>query len=391
MGSPTVAEAPEITEADEPFEDPPLEGPRTNGWTGGQYSLGRALFGALLTGLFIYLAVWFWTSGALAWAGAMAVGIPLSLMFLVGFWHRTAAAGLIMLTLPFQLTSGHELGPGVMALALVLALHLGVPPNPFGSWTARGSPDPSGNWRMPREVQLAAWLFLSLGYIGQGIALYMFQHEGFALDPTTLNVLVAAHCVFGLLCIPRLLRPFVWLGMLGVQVYLIFPPVDWEFIVLTLPLHLFVFDPEWIRPASLDQQVITFYDGGCGLCHRAVRFVLSEDRTGHASDFACLNGPTFDYMFGDDEELLAQLPDSLLVHREDRTLLVKSSAWLCLMSRLGGIWRVIAWGARLVPTAIRDWLYDFIARRRLRWFRQPDDVCPLIAGRMRARFLDLEG
>jgi len=178
--------------------------------------------------------------------------------------------------------------------------------------------------------------------------------------------------------------------MLGVQVYVILSPLDWGWVVWVLPLHLFVFDPAWIRPASLDERVITFYDGNCGLCHRAVRFVLSEDRTGFASDFACLGGPTFEYMFAEDEELLQQLPDSMLVHCENRTLLVKSSAMLCLMRRLGGLWRVAAWGLGLVPMAVRDWFYDFVARRRGRWFRSPDDACPLIAGRMRERFLDIQ-
>ena len=86
-----------------------------------------------------------------------------------------------------------------------------------------------------------------------------------------------------------------------------------------------------------------------------------------------------EHLFGDDEELVNRLPDSMLVHCENRTLLAKSSAMLCLMRRLGGLWRMAAWALRLVPTVIRDLFYDFVARRRLRWFRPPEDACPLIA------------
>lgn len=386
-----MAGATENTGADTPA-DAPVEAERLNGWTGGQYSLFRAFLGALLADLFGYLVVWFSISSPLPWMAAAAAGILLSLVFLVGLWHRVAAVALISLILLVQFASGHELGPGVIALVLVLALHLGVPPRPFGSWAARGSPDPTAGWQMPWGVQLAAWLCLSLGYIGQSVGLYLIQEQEqtYALDPWALTVLVVALCGFGLLCIPRLLRPFVWLVMLGVQVFLIFPPVEWDWVIWVLPLHLFVFDPAWIRPASLHEPVITFYDGQCGLCHRAVRFVLAEDRTGLASNFACLDGPTFRRLFGEDRELVSRLPDSMVVHRGDRELLVKSSAMLCLMRRLGGLWRMVAWGLGLVPTAIRDWCYDFVARHRKHWFPQPQDVCPLIPGRMRKRFLDLE-
>jgi hypothetical protein len=42
-------------------------------------------------------------------------------------------------------------------------------------------------------------------------------------------------------------------------------------------LHFFTFDPAWVKPFGAETEMI-FYDGHCGLCHRAVRFVLAEDR-----------------------------------------------------------------------------------------------------------------
>ncbi|MHC4814076.1 MAG: thiol-disulfide oxidoreductase DCC family protein [Planctomycetota bacterium] len=385
MGSSVLAETTETVVADTALEAPP-----SNGWTGGQYSVFRVAFGVVVVSLFTYLALRSWQVGWQVQAGVAAAGILLGLLFLIGLWHRTAAVLLICLVLPLQFYGEHDFGPGPMIAALVLALHAFVPANPLGSWAARVNTDPGGGWRMSGELHLAGWVFLSLLYIGQGVALYRFQDEMLALERSTLLLLVAAHGGFGLLCVARLLRPWAWLLMLGVQVYVILSPLDWGWVIWVLPLHLFVFDPAWIRPASLDEAVITFYDGDCGLCHRAVRFVLSEDRTGLASDFACLGGPTFEYVFGENQELADSLPDSMVVHREDGTLLVKSAAMMCLMRRLGGVWRLAAWGLGLLPLALRDWFYDFVARRRRRWFGPPEGTCPLISARLRERFLDID-
>ena len=76
MGASALAEAPETTLA-----ETPLDGPRANGWTGGQYSLFRAFVGALLVGLFVYLVVRFSKAGSFEWVGAATAGILLSLLF----------------------------------------------------------------------------------------------------------------------------------------------------------------------------------------------------------------------------------------------------------------------------------------------------------------------
>jgi predicted DCC family thiol-disulfide oxidoreductase YuxK len=238
---------------------------------------------------------------------------------------------------------------------------------------------------MPKEVRLAGWIFLSLLYVGQGIVLHRAEGDMFVLEDSALWTLVVAHCGFGLLVALSMLRPGVWLLMLGVQTYLIFSPLEMAWVAWLLPLHLFVFDPAWIRPTSRDKVVITFYDGHCGLCHRAVRFVLSEDRSNRATDFAPLGGDTFQELVGD----IPDLPDSMVVLREDGTLLLRSTAALFLMRRLGGLWRVVAWCLVLLPRLLRDGFYNFVAGRRRRWFAPPEDVCPLIPLRFQGRFLDI--
>ncbi len=47
---------------------------------------------------------------------------------------------------------------------------------------------------------------------------------------------------------------------------------------------------------------------------------------------------------------------------------VRSAAVLGVMAHLGGVWRVLAIVLRIVPRVVRDAVYRFIAKRRLRWF-----------------------
>jgi predicted DCC family thiol-disulfide oxidoreductase YuxK len=127
-----------------------------------------------------------------------------------------------------------------------------------------------------------------------------------------------------------------------------------------------------------------FYDGHCGLCHRAVKFVLRHDREGMAFRFAPLQGETFERLVPAEQS--SGLPDSIVVQTRDGALLVRSSAFIHILRRLGGGWRVLAAILSIVPRPLRDAAYDFIARVRYRIFGRQDDVCPLVPPELRKRF-----
>jgi predicted DCC family thiol-disulfide oxidoreductase YuxK len=132
------------------------------------------------------------------------------------------------------------------------------------------------------------------------------------------------------------------------------------------------------------QPELLFYDGTCGLCHRAVRLVLAFDPTGTAFRFAPLQGPTFASMVP--ESRRAGLPDSLVVRTREGALLVRSTALRHVANRLGGLWRLLSALAGLLPPLILDAAYDAVASRRRRCFAPPGDSCPLGSPDARARF-----
>lgn len=137
-------------------------------------------------------------------------------------------------------------------------------------------------------------------------------------------------------------------------------------------------------PPDESNAELLFYDGHCGLCHRAVKFVLKHDRSGNAFRFAPLQGATFESRVAADRR--AVLPDSVVVLTEDGALLVRSNAFLHILRRLGGGWRALGSVLGVIPRPVRDVVYDFVARIRYGVFGRRDDLCPIVPADLRKRF-----
>jgi predicted DCC family thiol-disulfide oxidoreductase YuxK len=157
-----------------------------------------------------------------------------------------------------------------------------------------------------------------------------------------------------------------------------------EFSLGMVLVHLFTFDPQWVPARWSERRDILFYDGTCGLCHGATRFVLSEDRRGTAFTFAPLQGDTFAGMIATNER--SALPDSVIVRTEAGELLTRSDAVIYVLQRLGGLWRVIGVALPVIPQGLRNRAYDFVASVRYRLFARARTVCPILPPDLRARF-----
>ena len=129
-----------------------------------------------------------------------------------------------------------------------------------------------------------------------------------------------------------------------------------------------------------------FYDGGCGLCHRAVRFALAHDADGSRFRFATLGGEAFRRRVP--AATRGSLPDSLVALTPDGALLTRSTAVVHVLERAGGAWKVAGKLLALVPRGIRDAGYDGVARARRKIFERPGDSCPVASPELRARFED---
>ena len=127
-----------------------------------------------------------------------------------------------------------------------------------------------------------------------------------------------------------------------------------------------------------------FFDGNCGFCHRWVQLVIKHDKDGRAFRFAPRKGETFRSLVA--TERREALPPSILVLTTEGQILMRSSAVLHILDRLGGGWRVMAIVGRMVPAGLRDIVYRFIARVRHGLLPAPDSTCPVVAPELQARF-----
>ena len=126
---------------------------------------------------------------------------------------------------------------------------------------------------------------------------------------------------------------------------------------------------------------LILYDGVCVLCSRSMRFVAARD-TARRFRFVPLQSPygaELAVRFG----VSTEIPDTY-VAIIDGIPLFRSDATLAILARLPrhGWTRVL----RVVPRALRDGVYDLVARNRYRWFGRYD-ACPLPPAEFAARVL----
>lgn len=132
---------------------------------------------------------------------------------------------------------------------------------------------------------------------------------------------------------------------------------------------------------------VVLYDGDCGLCARVVQFVLPRDRHDRFR-FAALQSD-FGRSILERHGMKTDAYDTFVVVEAPNTpgerLHLRSDGGLRLLSGLGGAWSLTA-ALRIVPRIVRDAVYDFIAKRRLRFFGRADQ-CMVPMGSARAKFL----
>ena len=418
----------------------------TPAWSGGQYSVFRALFGAYLFVHFIQLipfgAEVFSNAGMLADATAsplyplfpnplfiwdspaavttlLAIGAAASIALLIGKQDRIAALVLWFVWACLFTRNPLISNPGLPFVGWLLLVHAALPPRPFGSWDARGRLDPDSGWRMPSALYTTVWIVMALGYSYSGatklvspswidgsalahildnpLARPTFLREMLRSMPAALITIatwgaLAAELLFAPLALIARLRPWLWLALLGMHLGLM-SLIDFADLTAgMILLHFFTFDPGWIAPRlpkRRQDRTLVFYDGACGLCHRTIRFLLAEDAAGLRFRFAPLDSDKFRSACAASEsgfELGDPIPDSVLVQRPGEAMLTRAEGVLEIGHQLGGLWRLLAIVVGWVPLSILNAGYDFVARIRHRLFTGPDAVCPILPSHLRDRF-----
>lgn len=133
--------------------------------------------------------------------------------------------------------------------------------------------------------------------------------------------------------------------------------------------------------------LIILFDGVCVLCHRTVQFLLDKDRK-RIFRFAPLQGETAKGVLDRHPEINNSAQSVILIRHYDTAseiVFQRSEAMFGILQELEGFWRVVSW-LRFIPVFIRDWLYNWIAGNRYRWFGKYAE-CRMPAPEIEDRFL----
>ncbi len=131
-------------------------------------------------------------------------------------------------------------------------------------------------------------------------------------------------------------------------------------------------------------QRVVLFDGVCNLCSSAVQFIIERDKKGKFQ-FASLQSE-----YGQEQLMKYNLADKnidSIVLVEKGRVYVKSSAALHIAKKMDGLYP-LAFVFIMVPPFIRNWVYDWIARNRYKWYGKKE-TCWIPTPELRARFIEV--
>jgi Vitamin K-dependent gamma-carboxylase len=268
-----------------------------NGWTGGQYSLYRAVFGGYLVVHYCGLVAWgpelFSRAGVLPnpWTSPLARLFPnilvvwdspgfvqfvlifaavMSVLFAIGLWDRVAALTLWYVSTCLVDRNPLITNPALPFLGWLLLAHALLPKTPYLSLSVRDRDDAADRWCMPPELYATAWLLMAVGYTYSGLNKLGSPSwlDGSALTrilasplarPGMLRVALlhvpagllrcaswsalALEISFAPLSLVRRARPWIWSGMCALHLSLFMLVAFPDLTAGMLIVHLFTFDP----------------------------------------------------------------------------------------------------------------------------------------------------
>ena len=119
---------------------------------------------------------------------------------------------------------------------------------------------------------------------------------------------------------------------------------------------------------------IILFDGVCNLCDAAVQYIIKYDKS-DVFRFVSLQSEL-------GQRLLKHIGiqsdkmDSIVLYEPGIAYYYKSSAALEIAKNLQGIF-TLATLFRLLPSGIRDLLYDYVAKNRYKWYGKKESCCVL--------------
>jgi predicted DCC family thiol-disulfide oxidoreductase YuxK len=132
----------------------------------------------------------------------------------------------------------------------------------------------------------------------------------------------------------------------------------------------------------MTENPVILFDGVCNLCNNSVQFVINHDEK-KLFRFASLQSTAGQALLKE-----YQLPEtnfSSFVLIKNGEVFLKSTAALTVAKELKGLVKII-YIFIIVPSFIRNWVYNLIAKNRYKWFGKKDS-CMIPTPELQSRFL----
>jgi predicted DCC family thiol-disulfide oxidoreductase YuxK len=128
---------------------------------------------------------------------------------------------------------------------------------------------------------------------------------------------------------------------------------------------------------------IILFDGVCNLCNGFIQFVIKRD-TADTFRYASLQSEIGKKLLGE-RGIDSNSIDSVVLIEPGVAYYIKSDAALQIGSHLKGF-RTISRILYLIPSGLRNIIYDLIARYRYAWFGKKD-ACMIPTPELQSKFL----
>lgn len=132
-----------------------------------------------------------------------------------------------------------------------------------------------------------------------------------------------------------------------------------------------------------DKKLILF-DGVCNLCNGAIQFMIKHDKQ-DVFRYAALQSDIGKKLV-EERNIDTDKVDSILLIEPGVAYYDKSDAALQIGKHLKG-YRTISSILSLIPSSLRNIVYDFIARNRYTWYGKRE-ACMIPTPELKAKFLD---
>ena len=128
---------------------------------------------------------------------------------------------------------------------------------------------------------------------------------------------------------------------------------------------------------------LILFDGVCNLCDASVQYIITIDQN-DLFRYAALQSDIGQKVI-EEFSINTDKTDSVLLYSEENGISYKSTAALKIASKLGFPVNLMS-VFLVVPTFIRNWVYDYIAKNRYKWYGKKDE-CMIPTPELKSKFL----